>query len=147
MTKASHVLKPTNITKRFLENPAFFIEYFLITACLLLPIHLGDDIYLSETKMRHLLKLPNDQRFTKDVMRYIWSVEELQQRSVTGQASRRLAKVGAVAKQAPTPRKVAAVKSKLYVLAYLQNRYLMCLSNSVYRVHSLMPEQNLLFCF
>ncbi|XP_040076804.1 actin cytoskeleton-regulatory complex protein PAN1 isoform X2 [Ixodes scapularis] len=76
-------------------------------------IHLGDDVYLSETKMTHLLKLPSDQRFTKDLMRCIWSIEELRQRSVTGQASRRLAKLGAAAKQALTPRKVAAVKNAL----------------------------------
>ncbi|XP_042144377.1 uncharacterized protein LOC115332453 isoform X3 [Ixodes scapularis] len=76
-------------------------------------IHLGDDVYLSETKMTHLLKLPSDQRFTKDLMRCIWSIEELRQRSVTGQASRRLAKLGATAKQALTPRKVAAVKNAL----------------------------------
>uniref|UniRef100_V5H984 BEN domain-containing protein n=2 Tax=Ixodes ricinus TaxID=34613 RepID=V5H984_IXORI len=63
--------------------------------------------------MTHLLKLPSDQRFTKDLMRCIWSIEDLQQRSVTGQASRRLAKLGAVAKQALTPRKVAAVKNAL----------------------------------
>ncbi|CAN7994841.1 unnamed protein product [Ixodes pacificus] len=76
-------------------------------------IHLGDDVYLSEAKMTHFLKLPSDQSFTKDFMRCIWSIEELQQRSVTSQASRRLSKLGAVAKQALTPRKVAAVKSKL----------------------------------
>ncbi|KAG0443115.1 hypothetical protein HPB47_015271 [Ixodes persulcatus] len=64
-----------------------------------------------EQKMRHLMKLPSDRRFTKDVMRCLWTAEQLQERSVTGQVSRRLVRSGGVAKQALTPRKVAAVKS------------------------------------
>ncbi|EEC04754.1 hypothetical protein IscW_ISCW003188 [Ixodes scapularis] len=61
--------------------------------------------------MRPLMKLPSDRRFTKDVMRCLWTVEQLQERSVTGQVSRRLVRSGGVAKQVLTPRKVAAVKN------------------------------------
>ncbi|XP_040072625.2 uncharacterized protein LOC120844756 [Ixodes scapularis] len=68
--------------------------------------------------MGHLLKLPTDPRFTKDIMKSIWSVGKLQQRSVKGQASRRFAKVEAVAKQALTPGKAAAMKNALSYYVY-----------------------------
>ncbi|KAG0415124.1 hypothetical protein HPB47_007706 [Ixodes persulcatus] len=74
-------------------------------------IHLGDEVYISEQKMRNLMKLPSDRRFTKDVMRCLWTAEQLQERRVTAQVSRRLVRSGGVAKQSLTPMKVAAVKS------------------------------------
>ncbi|XP_042148988.1 uncharacterized protein LOC121837432 [Ixodes scapularis] len=85
-------------------------------------IHLGDEVYIAEQKMRHLMKLPSDRRFTKDVMRCLWTAEQLQERSVTGQVSRRLVRSGGVAKQALTPRKVAAVKNALqYYIMHHRN--------------------------
>ncbi|CAN7988867.1 unnamed protein product, partial [Ixodes hexagonus] len=73
-------------------------------------VHLGHGITMAENTLKHALShATTPGRFVRMVARGIWEHAELFDRSVTGQACRRLLKDGAVGKVPLTPVKVDAV--------------------------------------
>ncbi|KAM7299715.1 uncharacterized protein ISCGN_020281 [Ixodes scapularis] len=73
-------------------------------------IHLGHGIKMRETVFNHALsKAATPGRFIRMVSRSLWEPAELFDRSVSGQACRRLLKEGAVGKKPLTPEKIDAL--------------------------------------
>ncbi|KAG0429138.1 hypothetical protein HPB47_023928 [Ixodes persulcatus] len=73
-------------------------------------VHLGNGITLPEATMTHALdNASTPGRFVRMVSRGLWEPAALFDRSVTGQACRRLLKDGAVGKMPLTPEKIDAV--------------------------------------
>ncbi|KAM7297275.1 uncharacterized protein ISCGN_022428 [Ixodes scapularis] len=76
----------------------------------MLQVHLGHGITLAEATMTHALTHASSPgRFVRMVSRGLWEPAALFDRSVTGQACRRLLKNGAVEKTPLTPEKIDAV--------------------------------------
>ncbi|KAG0443657.1 hypothetical protein HPB47_014670 [Ixodes persulcatus] len=90
------------------------LDCFLDEAHFLLPamlhVHLGHGINLAEATMTHALgNASTPGRFVRMVSRGLWEPAALFDRSVTGQACRRLLKDGAVGKKPLTSEKIDAV--------------------------------------
>ncbi|XP_064475664.1 uncharacterized protein LOC135389558 [Ornithodoros turicata] len=72
-------------------------------------VHLGNGIFIADEKMTWMMQTKSDSKFLREVVRTIWSPEELRGRSITGKPCQRLLKNGTTAKRALTPRKLMAV--------------------------------------
>ncbi|XP_040063061.2 uncharacterized protein LOC120837621 [Ixodes scapularis] len=77
--------------------------------------HLGHGIMVATSKLKYILGARGDSMFCKEATKVVFGAANLQRRSVTGQACRRLK--GSVAKRALTPNKLAAVGNafQLYI--------------------------------
>ncbi|XP_064468451.1 uncharacterized protein LOC135379127 [Ornithodoros turicata] len=72
-------------------------------------VTLEDGITIRTEKLEWVLGATKDSLFCRDMARTLWSTEELSERSVTGEACRRLAKDGVQGKKRLTPKKVDAL--------------------------------------
>ncbi|XP_064465282.1 BEN domain-containing protein 5-like isoform X2 [Ornithodoros turicata] len=70
---------------------------------------LEEGVLVPKDKFEWVMGASGDSRFCREMARLLWTTEQLQNRSVTGEACRRLLKEGATARKALTPVKMRAM--------------------------------------
>ncbi|XP_064462221.1 uncharacterized protein LOC135372647 isoform X2 [Ornithodoros turicata] len=83
-------------------------------------VTLEDCINVNKEHFEYLLDTPKDSLFCRDMVRALWSAEQLAERSLTGEACRRFLKQGAEGKRRLTPKKLDALGNAYW--EYLKRR-------------------------